>query len=202
MLSGTDAVRVAVLVSGGGTNLQALLDAAADGHLPSARIALVVADREGTGGARRAAGAGIPTAVVAPGEGFANRLAAALAEHEIAMIVLAGYLQRVPAAIVGAYAGRIINVHPALLPSFGGKGWYGLRVHRGVLERGVRITGATVHVVTEEFDEGPILAQRAVEVRTGDTPESLQERVKVEAEWAILPAATEQVAAGILAGTA
>lgn len=195
-----DRVRVAVFVSGGGTNLQALLDASKYGQLPSAEIALVIADRPDAGALERAASAGVVGAVVAPGKMFTERLREVLSSHMIEMVVLAGYLQKIPEAIVDRYEGRMINIHPSLLPKFGGKGWYGLRVHRGVLEQGEKATGATVHVVTAEFDDGPIILQKSVDVRDGDTPESLQERVKVEAEWQILPAATEQVAAEIVAG--
>lgn len=192
-------VRVAVLVSGGGTNLQALLDASKSGRMPSAEIALVISDKPGVGALDRASQAGVPGEVVAPGARFDERLRDVLSMHGIEMVVLAGYLQKVPVAIVDRYEGRMINVHPSLLPKYGGKGCYGLRVHRAVLEAGDATTGATVHVVTEEFDDGPVVARREVAVQPGDTPESLQERVKTEAEWQILPAATEQVAAEILA---
>lgn len=193
-------VRTAVFISGGGTNLQALIDASAQGTMPSVELSLVVSDRPNAGGLARAEEAGIPSAVVVPGEGFNARLAEALTAHRIEIIVLAGYLRHIPDGIVTRFAGRILNVHPSLLPAFGGKGWYGLKVHRGVLERGVKITGATVHVVTEDFDEGPIVAQKAVEVRPDDTPETLQERVKVTAEWQILPQATQDLARAVRAG--
>lgn len=193
-------VRTAVFISGGGTNLQALIDASAQGTMPSVELSLVVSDRPNAGGLARAEEAGIPSAVVVPGEGFNARLAEALTAHRIEIIVLAGYLRHIPNGIVTRFAGRILNVHPSLLPAFGGKGWYGLKVHRGVLERGVKITGATVHVVTEDFDEGPIVAQKAVEVRPDDTPETLQERVKVTAEWQILPQATQDLARAVRAG--
>ncbi len=193
-----DRVRVAVFVSGGGTNLQALLDARQ--AMPSVEIALVIADRPGVGALDRAAAAGIAGEVVAPGERFAERMREVLSTHMIEMVILAGYLQKIPEAIVDRYEGRMLNVHPALLPKYGGKGFYGLHVHRAVLEAGDKESGATVHIVTAEFDDGPIILQKSVDVRDDDTPETLQERVKVEAEWQILPAATEQVAAEIVAG--
>lgn len=193
-----DRVRVAVFVSGGGTNLQALLDARQ--AMPSVEIALVIADRPGVGALERAAAAGIAGEVVAPGERFAERMREVLSTHMIEMVILAGYLQKIPEAIVDRYEGRMLNVHPALLPKYGGKGFYGLRVHRAVLEAGDKQSGATVHIVTAEFDDGPIILQKSVDVCDDDTPETLQERVKVEAEWQILPAATEQVAAEIVAG--
>lgn len=193
-----DRVRVAVFVSGGGTNLQALLDARQ--AMPSVEIALVIADRPGVGALERAAAAGIAGEVVAPGERFAERMREVLSTHMIEMVILAGYLQKIPEAIVDRYEGRMLNVHPALLPKYGGKGFYGLRVHRAVLEAGDKESGATVHIVTAEFDDGPIILQKSVDVLDDDTPETLQERVKVEAEWQILPAATEQVAAEIVAG--
>ena len=193
-----DRVRVAVFVSGGGTNLQALLDARQ--AMPSVEIALVIADRPGVGALDRAAAAGIAGEVVAPGERFAERMREVLSTHMIEMVILAGYLQKIPEAIVARYEGRMLNVHPALLPKYGGKGFYGLRVHRAVLEAGDKESGATVHIVTAEFDDGPIILQKSVDVLDDDTPETLQERVKVEAEWQILPAATEQVAAEIVAG--
>lgn len=193
-----DRVRVAVFVSGGGTNLQALLDARQ--AMPSVEIALVIADRPGVGALDRAAAAGIAGEVVAPGERFAERMREVLSTHMIEMVILAGYLQKIPEAIVDRYEGRMLNVHPALLPKYGGKGFYGLHVHRAVLEAGDKESGATVHIVTAEFDDGPIILQKSVDVLDDDTPETLQERVKVEAEWQILPAATEQVAAEIVAG--
>lgn len=193
-----DRVRVAVFVSGGGTNLQALLDARQ--AMPSVEIALVIADRPGVGALERAAAAGIAGEVVAPGERFAERMREVLSTHMIEMVILAGYLLKIPEAIVDRYEGRMLNVHPALLPKYGGKGFYGLRVHRAVLEAGDKESGATVHIVTAEFDDGPIILQKSVDVCDDDTPETLQERVKVEAEWQILPAATEQVAAEIVAG--
>lgn len=198
MLS-TDPARVAVFVSGGGTNLQALIDAGKRGEMPSAELVLVVSDKPGVGAIERAERAGIAWEVVAPGARFAERMREALASHGVEMVVLAGYLQKVPLAIVERYEGCMINVHPSLLPKYGGKGFYGLRVHRAVLEAGDTVSGATVHVVTEEFDDGPILLQHEVEVLPSDTPEALQERIKVEAEWRILPAATEMIAAKIVA---
>ncbi|MDO5026034.1 MAG: phosphoribosylglycinamide formyltransferase [Trueperella sp.] len=196
--------RVAVLVSGSGTNLQALLDAAAAGKLPDAQIDLVISDRPGAYALQRATQAGVNTAVLSPRqseatpESFAEQLLAALAD--IDLVVLAGYLTIIPQAVVRQFAGRIINIHPSLIPAFCGPGWYGLHVHEGVLHRGVQITGATVHEVTDEVDGGQILAQKAVAVQAGDTPETLQRRVMEEAEWQILPAVTQQLAKQIVEG--
>lgn len=180
--------RVAVFVSGGGTNLQALLDAA----MPSVQIALVIASREGVFALERARRAGVPAFAIAErGEVFEQRATALLVEHRIDVVVLAGFLRILSEAFIRGYEGRMLNIHPALIPSFCGKGFYGLRVHEAVLARGVKITGATVHLVNEIPDGGEILAQKAVEVRAGDTPETLQQRVMQEAEWIILPEAVE-----------
>lgn len=191
--------RIAVLVSGGGTNLQALIDAERAGEMPSGEIALVVSDHEGVRALTRAADAGIPSAVISRAmfpdpAARAEALNALLAERQIDMIVLAGYLGIVRPETVQRYENRIINIHPSLIPAFCGMGYYGLRVHEAALKRGVKVTGATVHRVTSGVDEGPILLQRAVEIRDGDTPEILQRRVMEQAEWVILPRATEMVA--------
>ncbi|NLI22411.1 MAG: phosphoribosylglycinamide formyltransferase [Clostridiales bacterium] len=183
---------VAVLVSGGGTNLQALLDAQARSALGNARIALVVSNRRDAYALTRASGAGVETAVLERGRGetpeaYGERLIALLKEHGIALTVLAGFMQILAPNVIDAYRDRIVNVHPSLIPSFCGAGFYGLRVHRAALERGVKVTGATVHLVNEVPDGGRILAQKAVEVREGDTPEALQRRVMEEAEWVLLP---------------
>ena len=190
-------VNTAVLVSGGGTNLQALIDAAARGEMPSAHLKLVVSNKPGAYALQRAENAGIPHAVIENGPRFEEELAALLDENGIELIVLAGFLRILSADFINAYQGRIINVHPSLIPSFCGKGFYGLRVHKAALERGVKVTGATVHIVTEEADAGPILLQKAVEIREGDTPETLQRRVMEEAEWQLLPRACELMAAAI-----
>ncbi len=195
--------RIAVFVSGGGTNLQALIDAQAAGRLPSGEIALVVSDRAGVYALERAAKAGIPSRVISRREhpDAAERTAAlhnALAEHAIDMIVLAGYLGIVQPETVARYENRILNIHPSLIPSFCGMGYYGLHVHEAALKRGVKVTGATVHLVTSGVDEGPILMQRAVEVQPGDTPEALQRRVMEQAEWILLPRASEMIAAQIV----
>ncbi|MDR1600620.1 MAG: phosphoribosylglycinamide formyltransferase [Oscillospiraceae bacterium] len=179
-------IKIAVLVSGGGTNLQALMDA----ENPFGRIELVIASRGGVHALERARSAGIPTRVVSRkklGDAFAGKMLETLGEFRIGLVALAGYLTILPPEVVGAYAGRIVNIHPALLPSFGGKGFYGLKVHEAALARGVKVTGATVHLVTEEPDGGPILAQKAVPVLPGDTPQKLSERVMEQAEWELLP---------------
>lgn len=176
-------MRVAVLCSGGGTNLQALLDAAAAGRLPHAQLALVGADRD-CHALERAKKAGVPALRIAKTD-----LAAALEEARIDVVVLAGYLAIVPTEVTRAYAGRMINIHPSLLPAYGGPGMYGLRVHQAVLAAGESVTGATVHLVTDEVDGGPILSQAEVKVEPGDTPETLQARVMEQAEWRLLPRA-------------
>ena len=177
-------VDVAVLVSGTGTNLRALL--AADN--PWGRVGLVISSRPGAGALDVAAAAGVETLVVSPREpDFAVRLLDALRAHGIGLVVLAGYLTILPHEVVEAYDHRIVNVHPALLPSFGGQGFYGLRVHEAALARGVKVTGATVHYVDDEPDGGEIIAQKAVDVLPGDTPETLQRRVMQQAEWVLLP---------------
>lgn len=212
--------RVAVFASGGGTNLQALLDRfGADGDPDGiARIALVISDREGAGALDRARRAGVPAKVVAPARAaeaartaepastagaealdvdpYDRALLDALREAEIDLVVLAGFIRLVPATVVRAYRDRILNIHPSLLPAFGGKGMYGARVHRAVLEAGCRVTGATVHRVDERYDTGPILAQWPVPVLPGDSPETLAGRV-LRIEHRLLPAAVELVARGI-----
>lgn len=185
------------MVSGGGTNLQALIDAQERGELSSGKIALVIASREGAYALERAKKAGIPTAVIprkdyATQEAFDKAILNAWKEARIHLVVLAGYLSILSAMVTsGAYRDRIINVHPSLIPSFCGEGFYGLRVHEAALEKGVKVTGATVHMVNEVPDGGKILLQKAVEVREGDTPEALQKRVMEEAEWVLLPQAAE-----------
>lgn len=186
-------VRIAVLASGGGSNLQALIDRfRADAEAP-ARIELVAASRPGIGALERAERAAIPNLVIPPAD--AGELNNALARHRIDLIVLAGYLRLVPDSVVDAFRGRIMNVHPALLPAFGGPGMYGMRVHRAVIESGVRVSGATVHLVDERYDEGPILAQWPVPVLPDDTAERLAARV-LRVEHLLLPAAVDAFARG------
>lgn len=193
--------RIAVLVSGGGTNLQALIDAQAAGRLPSGEIALVISNNSSAYALERAAKAGIESALVLKKRlgsqaAFEEELKRLLREHEIDVIVLAGFMSILSRDFTDAYPRRILNVHPSLIPSFCGEGFYGLRVHEAALERGVKVTGATVHFVNEIPDGGEILLQKAVSVEKGDTPEALQLRVMQQAEWVILPAAVEMVCAG------
>ena len=190
--------RIAVLVSGGGTNLQALIDARDRGELSSGRLALVVSNSAGAYAIKRAEKAGIPAALCLrakgePREDFESRLLAILSEYGIDMIVLAGFMAILSAEFVAHYPDRIINIHPSLIPSFCGEGFYGLRVHRAALDYGVKVTGATVHFVNEIPDGGRIIAQKAVEVLPGDTPEVLQRRVMEQAEWILLPRAAQFV---------
>ena len=191
--------RVAVLVSGGGTNLQALIDAAARGELPHVALSLVVSNNAEAYALERARRAGIPTAVCVrakgePREDFEARLLAILRDNGIDMLILAGFMAILSAQFVRHYPERIINVHPSLIPSFCGAGFYGLRVHRAALDYGVKVTGATVHYVNEIPDGGRIIAQKAVDILPDDTPETLQRRVMEQAEWILLPRAAEQVA--------
>ena len=190
--------RVAVLISGGGTNLQAIIDRLAAGELPHVELALVVSSRKNAGGLDRADRARIKHIYIGK-ENFEQELIKLLDEHEIDIIVLAGFLKILSSDFVSRYPDRIINVHPSLIPSFCGDGFYGLRVHEAALSYGVKVTGATVHFVNEVTDGGKIIAQRAVDVKDGDTPEILQRRVMEEAEWKLLPAAVEKVAAEIVA---
>lgn len=190
--------KVAVLISGGGTNLQAIIDRLAAGELPHVELALVVSSRKNAGGLDRADRAGIKHVYIGK-ENFEQDLIKLLEEHEIDIIVLAGFLKILSSDFVSRYPDRIINVHPSLIPSFCGDGFYGLRVHEAALSYGVKVTGATVHFVNEVTDGGKIIAQRAVDIKDGDTPEILQRRVMEEAEWKLLPAAVEKVAAEIVA---
>ncbi len=195
-------VRAAVLVSGGGTNLQAIIDAKRAGKIPSAELALVVASNASAYALTRAETAGIAHAVLrkekgeAP-ENYGERLLTLLRENAIDVVVLAGFLTILPENVIRAYDHRILNIHPSLIPSFCGDGFYGLHVHEAALQRGVKVTGATVHFVNEITDGGDIIAQKAVEVLPGDTPETLQRRVMEQAEWILLPQALEQVAGEI-----
>lgn len=192
--------RIAVLVSGGGTNLQAILDAQQRGELKSGEVVLVVSDRPGAYALERAAKAGVPgTEIVKKACGgqaaFEQRLIEALEEKKIDLIILAGFLSILSADFTRRYDHRILNIHPSLIPSFCGAGFYGLKVHEAALARGVKVTGATVHFVNEIPDGGEIIAQKAVEVRPEDTPETLQRRVMEQAEWILLPQAAETVSA-------
>ncbi len=194
-------LRVCVCVSGGGTNLQAIIDAIDAGRITNAQLVSVISNNKGAYALERAKNKGIDTACVSPKD-YENRalfneaFLRCVDEARPDLIVLAGFLVVLPPAMIQRYEGRIINVHPALIPSFCGKGYYGLRVHEAALERGVKVTGATVHFVDEGTDTGPILLQKAVEVRPGDTPQALQQRVMEQAEWVILPQAIHMIANG------
>lgn len=194
-------LKLTVLVSGGGTNLQAIIDRIADGSIHGAEIVRVISNNPGVYALERAEKAGIPSQVLSPKdfasrEEFNDALLAALQASGADLVVLAGCLVAIPPQVVKAYPNRIINIHPALIPSFCGKGFYGLRVHEKVLERGVKVTGATVHFVDEDLDHGKILLQKAVEIPDGITPEELQQKVMKEAEWIILPKAIDMIADG------
>lgn len=195
-------VRAAVLVSGGGTNLQAIIDAKRAGKIPSAELTLVVASNASAYALTRAENAGTAHAVLRKEKGeapadYGERLLTLLRENAIDVVVLAGFLTILPENVIRAYDHRILNIHPSLIPSFCGDGFYGLHVHEAALQRGVKVTGATVHFVNEITDGGDIIAQKAVEVLPGDTPETLQRRVMEQAEWILLPQALEQVAGEI-----
>lgn len=194
--------RIAVLVSGGGTNLQALIDAQHGGVLQSGEICLVISTRADAYALKRAEKASIPTLVVERrgSDDFESRILAALEQYGIELIVLAGFMSILSKDFVSKYPERILNVHPSLIPSFCGEGMYGLRVHEAALAYGVKVTGATVHFVNEIPDGGKIVYQKAVEILDGDTPELLQRRVMEQAEWKLLPAATELVSSGIMKG--
>lgn len=197
--------RIAVLVSGGGTNLQALIDAQAAGKIPAGEIALVLSNRKNAYALERAQKAGIKRCVLSKymqpdPERYDAQLLAVLKENKIDMIALAGFLGILGERVLAEYENRIVNIHPALIPSFCGMGYYGLRVHEEALQRGVKVTGATAHLVNGEVDGGPILLQKAVEVREGDTPEILQRRVMEEAEWELLPEAVRIISEQIVLG--
>ena len=192
-------LKIAVLVSGGGTNLQAVLDSIENGVITNAEVRLVVSNKPGAYALERAAGKNIPSAVLIPKEYetrelFGEALIKTLTEAAIDLVVLAGYLVILPENLVRAYSGRMINIHPSLIPAHCGAGYYGLKVHESVLARGNKVTGATVHFVDEGTDSGPIILQKAVEVEEDDTPESLQKRVMEQAEWKILPEAVNLIA--------
>lgn len=197
-------LRVVVCVSGGGTNLQAIIDAVADGTITNTELVGVISNNYGVRALERAKKAGIDAKVVSPKDyetraAFNEGLLAAIRAYQPDLIVLAGFLVVIPEAMIEEYENQIINIHPSLIPSFCGTGYYGLKVHEAALSRGVKLTGATVHYVDKGTDTGPILLQKAVEVKPGDTPEILQRRVMEEAEWKLLPAAINMIANGIVA---
>lgn len=194
-------LRVLVMVSGGGTNLQAIIDSVADGRITNAGIVGVISNNKNAYALERAAQHGIESRCISPREYesreiFNEKLLEAVDSFEPDLIVLAGYLVVIPPAMIGAYRNRMINIHPSLIPSFCGKGYYGLKVHEAALARGVKVVGATVHFVDEGTDTGPIILQKAVETQQGDTPEILQRRVMEQAEWKILPEAIDLIANG------
>lgn len=192
-------MKIAVLVSGGGTNLQAIIDAIASGKITNTEIALVISNKEGAYALKRAEQAGIKGAVISPKqyadkETYSQDMIKTIKEAGCELIVLAGFLVVLPESFVNAFEGKIINIHPSLIPSFCGDGFYGLKVHEKALERGVKVTGATVHYVDSGTDTGPIIDQKAVYIKADDTPETLQRRVMEEAEWVILPKAIDDIA--------
>ena len=192
-------MRIAVLVSGGGTNLQAIIDAIASGKITNTEIALVISNKEGAYALKRAEQAGIKGAVISPKnygdkEAYSQDMIKTIKDAGCELIVLAGFLVVLPESFVNAFEGKIINIHPSLIPSFCGDGFYGLKVHEKALERGVKVTGATVHYVDSGTDTGPIIDQKAVYIKPDDTPETLQRRVMEEAEWVILPKAIDDIA--------
>ena len=194
-------LKLGVLVSGGGTNLQAILDAVDQGTITNAQVGLVISNNAGAYALERAKKHGIEAVCISPKdyedrEAFHRALLAKLQESGVNLVVLAGYLVAIPPMIVEAFPNRIINIHPSLIPSFCGVGYYGLHVHEGVLAKGVKVTGATVHFVDTGTDTGPIILQKAVEVQEGDTPKVLQQRVMEQAEWKILPRAIDLIANG------
>ncbi|MBQ9848834.1 MAG: phosphoribosylglycinamide formyltransferase [Clostridia bacterium] len=197
-------IKIAVLVSGGGTNLQALIDAEKRGDLGNGKISLVIASKAGVYALERAEKNDIEAKVLARKDyesiaDYSNALADEMLSAGIDLVVLAGFLTIIDETVYKAFPNRILNVHPALIPSFCGKGFYGLRVHEAALEKGVKVSGATVHIVTPECDAGPIVLQKAVEVKQGDTPETLQKRIMEEAEWKILPEAVRLFCDGKIA---
>ena len=192
-------MKIAVLVSGGGTNLQAIIDAIASGKITNTEIALVISNKEGAYALKRAEQAGIKGAVISPKqyadkEAYSQGMIKTIKDAGCELIVLAGFLVVLPESFVNAFEGKIINIHPSLIPSFCGDGFYGLKVHEKALERGVKVTGATVHFVDSGTDTGPIIDQKAVYIKADDTPETLQRRVMEEAEWVILPKAIDDIA--------
>ena len=194
-------LRLAVLVSGGGTNLQAILDAIDEGTITNVEVSVVISNNAGAYALERAKKKVIDAVCLSPKtfasrEAFNEALLAKLQSYNVDLVVLAGCLVVIPQSIVDAYPNKIINIHPSLIPSFCGTGYYGLKVHEGVLSRGVKVTGATVHFVDGGTDTGPIILQKAVEVHEGDTPKALQQRVMEEAEWVIMPRAIDLIANG------
>lgn len=193
--------KIAVCVSGGGTNLQAIIDAVNNGTIQDTRIALVVSNKENAFALERARNAGIAARYISPKayetrEAFGKAMVDTFREHQVDLVVLAGYLVIIPKILVQNFQNKIINIHPSLIPAHCGMGYYGLKVHESVLATGNKVTGATVHFVDEEADHGPILLQKAVEVKEGDTPEILQKRVMEQAEWKILPHAIDLIGQG------
>ena len=194
-------LRVGVLVSGGGTNLQAILDAVDNGTITNAKIEVVISNNAGAYALERAKNHNVAAECVSP-KNFASReefneaLIAKVDSYNLDLIVLAGFLVKIPEAMIAQYPNKIVNIHPSLIPSFCGVGYYGLKVHEAALARGVKLTGATVHFVDEGMDSGPIILQKAVEVLPGDTPEVLQRRVMEQAEWILLPQAIDMIANG------
>jgi phosphoribosylglycinamide formyltransferase-1 len=193
--------KIAVCVSGGGTNLQAIIDAIGDGTIRDTEIAVVISNKKDAFALERAAKAGIPAVYLSPKDyddrtAFGQAMIDTLQEHQVDLVVLAGYLVIVPPNLIEAYHERMINIHPSLIPAHCGMGYYGLKVHESVLAAGNKVTGATVHFVDQEADHGPILLQKAVEVLEGDTPDVLQKRVMEQAEWKILPQAIDLIGAG------
>lgn len=192
-------LRVVVCVSGGGTNLQAILDAIENGNITNTKIEMVISNNPGAYALERAKNAGVEALCMSPKnyesrEAFHQAFCKKMEEINPDLIVLAGFLVNIPKEMVAAFPNRILNIHPSLIPSFCGVGYYGLKVHEGVLSRGAKVTGATVHFVDEGTDTGPILLQKAVEVQAGDTPKVLQQRVMEQAEWIILPKAIDAIA--------
>ena len=194
-------MKIAVLVSGGGTNLQAIIDAINDGKITNTELALVISNKESAYALKRAENAGVKGVYISPKqfddrEAYSQEMIRFIKEAGCELVVLAGFLVVLPESFVNAFEGRIINIHPSLIPSFCGDGFYGLKVHEKALERGVKVTGATVHYVDAGTDTGPIINQRAVYIEPGDTPEVLQKRVMEQAEWIILPQAIDDIANG------
>lgn len=196
-------LKIVVCVSGGGTNLQAIMDAMDAGKITDTEILAVISNNAGAGALERARNHGVPGFCISPGsysdrDAFNQAFTERMKELAPDIVVLAGFLVRIPPQMVQAFRDRIVNIHPSLIPSFCGVGYYGLKVHEKVLERGVKVTGATVHFVNEGMDEGPIIAQRPVMVEQDDTPEILQRRVMEQAEWILLPQAIDDIAHGRL----
>lgn len=194
-------LKLAVLVSGGGTNLQAILDAIDNGTITNAKVEVVISNNKNAYALERAANHGIEGLCISPKDyesrdAFNEAFLEKLNSYQVDLVVLAGFLVVIPEKMIQQYRNRIINIHPSLIPSFCGTGYYGLKVHEGALARGVKVTGATVHFVDEGTDTGPIILQKAVEVKQGDTPEVLQRRVMEEAEWKIMPQAIDLIANG------